>query len=195
MAGLAVGDRLDVLDDLVLDLQVALVALDLVRGDVHRCMRSVSPYLSSRSCSKWHLKQFSRGTAPSPSDDLAVALVAAEALVVDGRVVEAALVRASGAPPCGGSWRSAPDLGGVLCLLKWQRKQTRFRDRDVLALDDLRMAARAAQLLAPLQVFEVGLVVEGDLLNWTWPSSKRRSWQPGRRQLSSWISAQGLDLT
>jgi len=53
------------------------------------------------------------------------------------------------------------DLGITFTFLEMADKTASLGDRDVLALDDLGMAARAAELFAPLEVGEVDLVVEG----------------------------------
>ena len=77
------------------------------------------------------------------------------------------------------------------------------RHDEVLALHDLRVAGDAAELLAAALLVQVRRVVEADgdrrrragcvTVQLTLPSSSRFSWQPLRRQETSWISACGLE--
>jgi hypothetical protein len=96
-------------------------------------------------------------------DDLAMAFVAAEIFFENDRVVEARcfsryqiLLRVT--------MGAAADLRIMFALLKMANKTRRLRDSDVLSLDDLRVAARAAEFLSPFEVLKMDLVVEDDLL-------------------------------
>ena len=160
VAGDAVGDRLHVLDDLVLDGQVALGALDLVLGDVGVVDEHGVGVLVQALLLEVALVAVFPGHGPVAHDHLAMALVAFEIVGEDRGVVVAGRVR--GQRVLFVAVRAGADLGRVLGLLEMAEETAALGDRDVLALDDLGMAARAAELLAPFQVGEVGLMVEGD---------------------------------
>jgi hypothetical protein len=102
------------------------------------------------------------GDSAIAQDNLAVALVAAEVFLKDDRMVETHFIRAQAFPEM--AVGAAGDLGVVLAGLEMADEATALRHGDVVSLDDLGMAARAAQLLAPSQVSQVDLVVEDDRL-------------------------------
>jgi hypothetical protein len=95
-------------------------------------------------------------------DDLAVALVTVKPVAEDRSVIVP-----------GGLFgnklvffmavAAVADLRVMFAFFKMADEATAFGDRDVLTLDDLRMAARAAEFLSPFEVAEVDLVIESDL--------------------------------
>ena len=89
MAGSAVGHGFDVPDDLVLDGQVALGALDLVCGNVRRMDEIRVPVLVEPGALEVALVAVLARHGAVPDDHLAVALIAGVVPVVDDGVIEA----------------------------------------------------------------------------------------------------------
>ncbi len=163
MAGPAVGKGIDVPDDPVLDLHVALVAFDLVLGDVGgvhqvRVLDLVKPLLFPVA-----LVAVLVGNAAVADDCVAVAFVAGEAVVENRDVVESGSVLAHQ-----GLFLVAVvavvDPGIVFALLEVADETGAFGDRDMLPLDDLGVTARALELLSPFRVGQVDLMVENHLV-------------------------------
>jgi hypothetical protein len=89
VAGPAIGDGFDVFDDFVLNLEMALIALDLMSRDMSRMDQIRVGILIHSFFLKMALVAVFAGDSAVAHDDLAVAFVAAEALFEYDRVVEA----------------------------------------------------------------------------------------------------------
>jgi len=160
VAGAAIGDGLEVLHDFMLDDQVALRAFDFVLRDMHRVNKARVVIFFQAVRFEVTLIAVLPGHDPVADDNLAVAFVARESFVEDGRMIVANLVLnevvlfvAVGA---------GADLGKIFSFFEMAEEAAALRHRDMLALDDLRMAARAAELFAAPKIGEMGLMVEGD---------------------------------
>jgi hypothetical protein len=95
-------------------------------------------------------------------DDLAMALIAAEVFLVGNRVVEANLVGTQVLPDV--AVRAAGDVRVVLAGLEMADETGAFRDGDMVPLNDLGVAAGAAECLSSPQVSQVDFVIEDDPL-------------------------------
>jgi hypothetical protein len=145
----------------VLDLKVALVALNFVRknmGGMHEVgiiefFQPVRFPVAFVTIFPWDI--------PVSDYGVTVALVAFESVFkYKGMVVSGSIFR--GKTFLAVAVGALADLRIMLALLEVADKTGAVGHSDVLALDDLGMAARAAEAFAPFQVFEVNFVVKYD---------------------------------
>lgn len=162
VARLAVGYGFDIFDDSVLDLHVALIALNLVLSDVLK-MHQVGVLVFSKTLllPVAFIAVFP-GDIAVPHDHMAVAFVTAVAflenygVIVAGGIVPDQLV-------LGMAVGALRNLGIVLTLLKMADKAGAGCHGYVLPLYDLGVAAGTLQLFPPPQVFEMNLMVKNDI--------------------------------
>lgn len=143
VTGSAVRDRLDVFDDFVLDFKMALIAFDFVPVDVDRVHQvGISVPVEAVWLEMALVAVFPRHS-PIAYDDLAMALIASPLALVNSGMVkpgvlgrgQARLVMAVGA---------ATDFRIMLARLEMAEETAALCDGNVLTLNDLRVAARAA---------------------------------------------------
>jgi hypothetical protein len=147
----------------VLDLHVALVALDLMDGDMRRMDQVGVAVLIQPRAFEMAFVAILTGHLAVTDDDLAVALIAAEAFLEDHFVVESrCLVRGQILPDM--TEGTIFGLRKLIALLEMADEAGALGDGDVRALDDLRMAACAAQPFPPPQVGEMDLMIKDDVL-------------------------------
>jgi hypothetical protein len=171
VAGPAIGQGFDIPDDLVLDLEVALVALDFVEPDMVQ-MDEVRIIVFFETLSfEVALVAVFPGNGAITDDCPAVAFVAIAAVGEDDGVVAARLAGRGQLLPRMTVGALADRRVGF-ALFEMADKTGAFRDRDVLSLDDLGMAARTAEALSPSEVGQVDLVVKDDLFELDLPLEK-----------------------
>ena len=168
VAGPAVGQGFDIPFDLVLNLEVALVALDLVQGDMVQMNEIGLPvFFDSLSFKVALVTVFPRDSAVA-DDRPAVAFVTLKPVGEDDGVVEAHIAGRSQLFFVM-TVRTLVDRWVGFTLFKMADKTSAFCDRNVLALDDLGMAACATEAFAAFQIGQVDLVVEDDLFEFDLP--------------------------
>ena len=157
------SDGLNLLDYFVLDIQVTLVALDFMgvdMGIMHKVgiiifFQPFCFHVAFEAVFSWDLA--------IAMDGKTVAFVAFEAAVKDdGMVVSGGFLRNKILPAV--AMGAFADLWIMLAFLEVTDETGAVGNGDVLSLDDLRMTAGAAKLLAPPQVGEMDFMVEDDFI-------------------------------
>jgi len=163
VTGPAVGQGFDVPDDLVLDLEVALVAFDFVQGDVVQVDEVRVAVLFEALPFEVALVAVFSGHGAVADDRPAVAFIATEAFGEDDGVVEARYTGRSEFVPVM-TMGTLADRRVGFTLFEVTDKTGALGDRDVFSLDDLGVAACAAKSLTPLQVGQMNFMVKNDFL-------------------------------
>jgi hypothetical protein len=163
MAGIAVGNGIDILDDLVLDFQMALIAFDLILVNMlgmHEVC--VLIFVQSLPFSVAFVAVFPGDFAIS-DNGIAVAFVTGKSIGENQGVI---VTRGLGTNE--GFLRmtvtAVIDLGILIAFFEMTDKTGTLRDRYMFALNDLRMTARALELFSSFEVFEMDRVVECDIV-------------------------------
>jgi hypothetical protein len=163
MARSAIGDGVYILDDLVLNFHVALIAFDFILINMLRMheicilifIQSLLFSVTFVTVLPWDF--------PVPENGVAVTFVTRKSVIEDQSVV---ITRRLGANK--GFLRMAVvtviDLGIMLAFFKMTNKTRTLRDCDMFSLHDLRMTARALELFSSFEILKMDLVVERDLV-------------------------------
>jgi hypothetical protein len=155
----AVGDRLDILDDFMLDFQMAEVAIDFALSDVlivHQIgvivlLEAFLFHMTPVAVLPWHI--------PVAHNGVAVAFVARIAVIEDeGMIVPRRFFGGELFPVV--AVGAVVDLRIVVTFLEMTDEAAAFGHRDVFSLNDLGVAARALEFFSPPEVFEVNFMVE-----------------------------------
>ena len=163
VTALAFSNGLNLFDYFMLDIQMTLIAFDLMRVNMSQVHEVCIVVFSQPLCFHVALEAvFSRNLAVS-KDGVAVAFVAFEPAVKHQRmVVSGGFLRnkiLAAVAVC-----AFADFRIMLAFLEVTDETGAVGHGDVFSLDDLRMTAGAAKLLASPQVGEVDFMVEDDFI-------------------------------
>jgi hypothetical protein len=163
MTGVAVSDGIDILDYLVLDFQMALIAFYFILENmfgVHEIC--VFVFFQSFPLTVALVTILSRDL-PVSENGVAVTLLTRKPIVENKGVVVARGLGAYEAFLCV-TVAAVIDLRIMLAFLEVTDKAGTLRDRDVLSLNDLGVAAGALKFFSSFEVFEVDFMIESDLV-------------------------------
>jgi hypothetical protein len=163
MTGIAVGDGIDILDDLVLDFQMALIAFYFIFENmfgVHQI--GVFVFFQSFPFTVTLVAILSRNL-PISENGVAVTLLTRKSVVENKGVIVTRGLGANKAFLCM-TMVAVIDLRIMLAFLEVTDKAGTLRDRDVFSLHDLGVAAGALEFFSSFEVFEVDFVIEGNLV-------------------------------
>jgi hypothetical protein len=163
VAGLAISDGFDILDDLVLDLHVALVALNLILVYMF-CVHEIRIVILLQSFPfPMALITVFPGDFSISNDCIAVTFVASEISIENKGVVESCGFAIDQSFFCV-AMGAIVNLGIVCTYLEMADETGAFGNGNVLSLDYLGVTACALKAFSPFKVFEMDFVVEGNIL-------------------------------
>ncbi len=159
----AIGDGVYILDDLVLDFHMTLVAFDFVLENMHRVhevcvLIFIEPLLfpvAFVTVLPWDF--------PISKNGVAVAFVTREAIVKNQGVVITRRLGAHKGFLCV-AVVAVIDLRIMLAFFEMTDETGALGDSDVFSLHDLRVTASALELFPSFEIFEMYFVVESDLV-------------------------------